>query len=78
MPDPVSAIGAVSEAVREITTLFREWIAGADIRRMRRAIEYAERYIRLSSPLISEHFPDTADKTRRELRELEHDFFKFN
>lgn len=77
MATPIDAGTALMEAIREITGLLREWIAGSDIRRMKVAIQQGESYIRLASPIIKEKLPAT-DKARRELEGYESAFFKYN
>lgn len=42
MATPIDLVTAVSEAIKEVTSLFKEWIAGADIRRMKKAVEIGE------------------------------------
>lgn len=77
MATPLDAGTAIIEAIKEITSLLREWIAGADMRRMKVAIQQGESYIRMASPIIKEKLPAT-DKNRRELEQLENSFFKYN
>ncbi len=77
MATPVDVGTAFLEAIREIAGLLREWIAGADIRRMKVAVQQGESYIRLASPIIKEKLP-VGDKDRRELEALEKSFFKYN
>lgn len=77
MATPVDVGTAFLEAIREIAGLLKEWIAGADMRRMKVAVQQGESYIRLASPIIKEKLPEK-DKTRRELESLETSFFKYN
>lgn len=42
---PTDTIKSVFDAVKELTSLLREWIAGANIRQMKAAIQAAESYI---------------------------------
>lgn len=77
MATPVDVGTAFLEAIREIAGLLKEWIAGADMRRMKVAVQQGESYIRLASPIIKEKLP-VSDKDRRELEALEKSFFKYN
>lgn len=77
MATPVDVGTAFLEAIREISGLLKEWIAGADMRRMKVAVQQGESYIRLASPIIKEKLP-VSDKDRRELEALEKSFFKYN
>ena len=70
---PVDLITALSGAVKEVTTLIREWIAGSDLRRMRAAINAAEQYI-----MTNESGSLSEVKKRKELSVLKVRFFKFN
>lgn len=77
MATPIDAGTALLEALKEVTSLFREWIAGSDVRRMKIAIQQGESYIRKASPVIKLKLPEK-DRTRRELEDLEASFFKYN
>lgn len=70
--DPITAFfGFAKEAMQTA----REWMSGAPTRKMKRAIEYGERYIRLVSP----HIDKIGDKKIvKEAKELEEGFFKNN
>ena len=70
MATPVDLVTAISEALKEITVLFREWVSGADVRRMKAAIEAAEKYI-----FINEE--DGKDKEKN-LKYWRDKFFKYN
>jgi len=69
--DPVTA---VAKAISEITATIREWAGGAPTRKMKRAIEYGERYIRLAS----QHTGKLDKKVAEQLKDIEDDFFKNN
>lgn len=45
MATPLDAGTALIEAIKEISGLLREWISGADIRRLKAAVEAGEQYI---------------------------------
>lgn len=77
MATPIDVGQSFLEALREIAGLLKEWIAGADIRKMKVAIQQGESYIRLASPIIKAKLPEK-DKARRELEDLEKVFFKYN
>lgn len=64
-------------AVKELTQAIREWAGGAPTRKMKRAIEYGERYIRLNSGIVKENRLPTK-KEVKDLQEIEEDFFKNN
>lgn len=85
MAIPTNTVQSGAEAIKEVAGLFRgltdllrEWIAGADIRRMRKAIEAGERYIRTAGPLIKKHFPKDEARVVKELGDQEAMFFKYN
>ena len=83
MSTPVDLGTAIMEAVREITGLLKMWIAGTEIRRMKEAIDTAERYIRMSALLIDDiKSQNVLNKNGKEnvvqLKKLEERFFKFN
>jgi len=70
--DPITAFFGFAKEAMQAT---REWMAGSPTRKMKRAIEYGERYIRLISP----HIDKIGDKKIiREAKEIEEDFFKNN
>lgn len=71
------------EAIREIGGLLKLWIAGAEIRKMKEAIDVGERYIRMASLLIDDikvqNVLNKDDKsTVEQLEKLEDRFFKYN
>lgn len=74
---PAEAVREVAGLFRELTNLLREWIAGADTRRMKAAIDTAETYIRTASMVIKDKLPEK-DHTRKDLEALEYRFFKLN
>ena len=83
MPTPIDLGTAIMEAVREITGFLKIWVAGAEIRRMKEAIDTAERYIRMSALLIDDiKAQNVLNKDGKEkveqLKKLEERFFKFN
>lgn len=78
MATPVDLGTALLGAVKELTSAVREWVAGAPTRRMRRAIEYGERYIREAGPLIDKYVPKEEKKALRHLKDIEEAFFKNN
>lgn len=74
--DPATAIFG---AIKEITAAIREWAAGAPTRKMKRAIEYGERYIRRASPILKKCLTSKEDKKiLDDLEDIERDFFKNN
>lgn len=77
MPSPIEApaeaVKEVAGLFRELTAVLREWIAGANIRHMKAAIDASEEYIMLSWPLLVEKGQDT-----KALKELKERFFKYN
>ena len=70
MATPVDVGTAFLEAIREISSLLKEWISGADIRRMKAAIEAAEKYIFTNEK-------DEKDKEKM-LKYWRERFFKYN
>jgi hypothetical protein len=79
MGSPVDLGTALLGAVKELTTAVREWVAGAPTRKMKRAIEYGERYIRLASPILKDKMTSKEDKKiLHELKDIEESFFKNN
>ncbi len=75
---PLDAITAASTMIDKLADLLAKWMSGADIRRMKKAIECGERYIRTAGPLIAKHFPRDEAKVIKELEDLEAAFFKYN
>jgi len=75
MASPIDPITAVANAFTKLADVIGQYIAGSATRKMKRAIEYGERYIRLSAPLIDK-IED--NKAKAELKEIEEDFFKNN
>lgn len=75
MATPIDAGTAFLEALREISSLLKEWIAGSDIRRMKAAIQFGEEYIRKASPILKEKLDL---KQKKEFEVLEVKFFKYN
>ena len=70
MATPVDVGTAFLEAIREISSLLKEWISGADIRRMKAAIEAGEKYIFVN---------ESDDKDREKMLKYWRDrFFKYN
>lgn len=70
MATPVDVGTAFLEAIREISSLLKEWISGADIRRMKVAIEAGEKYIFVN---------ESDDKDREKMLKYWRDrFFKYN
>lgn len=82
--NPVDPITAGLNAVSQLAQTFREWVAGSPTRRMRRAIDYGEQYIRTAGPLIERYLPPQKQRTHQEkkiaenLKDLENAFFKNN
>lgn len=74
---PAEAVREVAGLFRELTNLLREWISGADTRRMKAAIQVGETYIRTASMVIKDKLPEK-DHTRKDLDALEAKFFKYN
>ncbi len=72
--DPLTAFFGFAKEAMQAT---REWMAGSPTRRMKRAIEYGERYIRFNSGIVKENRLPTK-KELKELQEIEEDFFKNN
>jgi hypothetical protein len=70
MATPVDVGQAFLEAIREISSLLKEWISGADIRRMKAAIEAGEKYIFTNEK-------DEKDKEKM-LKYWRDRFFKYN
>ena len=70
MATPVDVGTAFLEAIREISSLLKEWISGADIRRMKAAIEAGEKYI-----FTNETQEKDKEKMLKYWRER---FFKYN
>ena len=70
MATPIDAGTALLEAIREISGLLKEWIAGADIRRLKAAVEAAEQYI-----FTNELNGKDKDKILKHWRDR---FFKYN
>lgn len=67
------------QAIKEIALGFREWMAGAPTRKMKRAIDYGERYIRLAGPILKEKMKTKEEKRNlADLENLEEAFFKNN
>jgi len=64
------AIYAVASAIRESAKLLSQWLSGSEKRRMRRAIEAGEAYIRRNNQI--------GKRNDRGLEKLEGEFFKFN
>lgn len=73
---PIDVAKSFSDTIKEITALLREWIAGANIRQMKAAIEAGEKYIRISMPILEGSLKDS--KELKELKGLEERFFKYN
>jgi hypothetical protein len=74
--DPVTS---VAKAISEITATIREWVGGAPTRKMKRAIEYGERYIRRASPILKQKMTSKEEKRiLKELNDIEESFFKNN
>lgn len=78
MATPLDAITAVSQMIDKLADLLAKWIAGSDIRRMKKAVEYAERYIREAGPLTKKYLPKEESAALARLEENEKAFFKFN
>lgn len=78
MATPVDAITAVSQMVDKLADLLAKWMAGADVRRLRKAVEYGERYIREAGPLLVKYLPKEEKAALARLEENEKAFFKFN
>lgn len=74
--DPITAFfGFAKEAMQAA----REWMAGSPTRKMKRAIEYGERYIRLAGPILKEKLKTKEEKRiLSDLEDIEEDFFKNN
>lgn len=72
MTDP-NVVTSISEMIREIAAGIRAWIAGADVRKMKAAIEYGEQYI-----FTNER--NDLDKTTKDrlLLNIRTKFFKYN
>lgn len=68
---PAEAVKEVSGLIRDCIDLLKQWLAGADVRRMKACIEAGERYI-----FINE-MKDYPNK-ERDLKEQRERFFKFN
>lgn len=75
---PIDAITAVSNMIDKLADLVSKWLAGSDVRKMRAAIEYGERYIRLAGPLVKKYLPKEEAVALKNLEENERGFFKFN
>lgn len=70
MATPVDVGQAFLEALKEISSLLKEWISGADIRRMKAAIEAGEKYIFTNETTVKDK-----EKLLKYWRER---FFKYN
>lgn len=78
MATPLDAVTAVSAMIDKIAGLIAQWIAGSDVRKMKLAIEYGERYIREAAPLLEKYLPKEEKTALARLQENEKAFFKFN
>lgn len=78
MATPLDAVTAVSQMIDKLADLLAKWIAGSDIRKLRKAVEYGERYIREAGPLLEKYLPKEEKAALSRLQENEKAFFKFN
>lgn len=83
MSTPIDLGTAIMEAVKEIGGLLKLWIAGAEIRKMKAAVDTGEKYIREAASLLegltSQNVLNKEGKQTVEiLKKLEEKFFKFN
>ncbi len=74
--DPITAFFGFAKEAMQAT---REWMAGSPTRRMKRAIEYGERFILESWPILEKTLTSKEDrKILEKLRDIKQDFFKNN
>jgi hypothetical protein len=75
---PVDAVTQIAGAIRELAMAIGLWIKGADIRRMRAAIEAAEQYILISESGLYEGVKLTDAKKAQHLKHFKTRFFRTN
>jgi len=67
MATPVDLITAISEAVREIASLIKEAVSGADLRRLKYRVEAATNYVFVDEK--AGEYSDISEKRQKELKE---------
>jgi arabinogalactan endo-1,4-beta-galactosidase len=77
MAAPTDLITAISAAIAEVSGLIKEFISGADIRRMSAAIEAAEQYIMVNEK-TGQYKDLTEEKKAQYLTHVRKRFFKYN
>jgi len=63
---PVDLVTAISEAIREVTSLIREAVSGAEVRRLKYRTEAAMNYVFVDEK--SGEYKDIKDDRQRELK----------